>query len=194
MNYLLGTNPLSVSYITGYGSYSVKNPRHTFWCRELENIFPSAPSGVLSGGPGAELADPYVRGLGFVPGLKTNPSQRCYVDSVEAWSVNNSSLSLNASLAWVVSFLQNEAANSSSIIPNETTTEPVQTVTPLTGDINLDGTIDMSDLTELAVHLIGDKEISEQAKAMADVDSDNKITLADLSRIKQFISHIIEKF
>ncbi len=47
MDYLLGTNPLSFSYITGYGTYHVQNPQHRYWAYELDDTLPKAPDGVL---------------------------------------------------------------------------------------------------------------------------------------------------
>jgi endoglucanase len=114
MDYLLGRNPLSVSYVTGYGSYSYSRPHHRYWSNELDSTLPMAPDGVMSGGPNAGLQDPYVRALGFVPGDKNNPSERCFVDSIEAWSVNEVTINWNAPFAWVVSFLQDEAADVST--------------------------------------------------------------------------------
>ncbi len=55
MDYLLGTNPLSFSYITGYGTYHEQNPYHKYWQKKLEPDLPNAPDGVLSGGPNAGL-------------------------------------------------------------------------------------------------------------------------------------------
>ena len=50
---------------------------------------------------------PYIGGLGYERG--TLAPQRCYVDSIEAWSVNEVTINWNAPFAWVVSFLQDEA-------------------------------------------------------------------------------------
>jgi endoglucanase len=127
MDYLLGRNPLSVSYVTGYGSYHTAKPHHRYWSNELDKSLPMAPDGVLSGGPNAGLQDPYVRALGFEPGNADNASQRCYVDSIEAWSTNEVTINWNSPLAWIVSFLQDEAPDASG------TTDPTKktvTVTP----------------------------------------------------------------
>lgn len=129
MDYILGTNPLSVSFVTGYGSYHISRPHHRYWSHELDSSLPMAPDGIISGGPNAGLQDPYVRALGFVPGAADNPSQRCYVDSIEAWSTNEVTINWNAPFAWVVSFLQDEAANVSS--------EGVLKVTPSTVEVEV---------------------------------------------------------
>jgi endoglucanase len=114
MDYLFGRNPLSASFITGYGSYHTSRPHHRYWSNELDKTLPMAPAGILSGGPNAGLQDPYVRALGFEPGNPNNPSQRCYVDSIEAWSTNEVTINWNSPLAWIVSFMQDEASGATA--------------------------------------------------------------------------------
>ena len=78
------------------------------------------------------------------------------------------------------------------------TTKPVTTgagnVSEITGDVNCDGKVDVTDLSCTAIYLIDKKGISEQGKKMADVDGDGKVTLADLARIRQYLSRLIDKF
>ena len=197
MDYLFGTNPLSFSFVTGYGTYKEKNPHHRYWSYELDKTLPMAPDGILSGGPNAGLQDPYVRALGFVPGEKTNPSQRCFVDSIEAWSTNEVTINWNAPLAWIASFLQDEAHLAGTIEPTEKpttgedpTTEkpPIQQPTggdptdTLWGDANCDGKVTIADAAAIFQHLAnGDKyTISTQGKANADViDNGKGLTVAD---------------
>ncbi len=115
MDYLFGRNPMAYSYVSGYGSYKLVNPHHRYWSHELDKTLPLAPDGVMSGGANAGLQDPYVRALGFVPGDNDNNySQRCYVDSIEAWSTNEVTINWNSPFAWVVSFLDDEAADATS--------------------------------------------------------------------------------
>jgi endoglucanase len=130
MDYLLGTNPLSFSFVSGYGSYRLHNPHHRYWSEELDKTLPAAPDGVLSGGPNAGLQDPYVRALGFVPGNTDNPSQRCYVDSIEAWSTNEVTINWNSPLAWIASFLED---NGNATGPNpgtKTSPSPKESPSP----------------------------------------------------------------
>ncbi len=62
------------------------------------------------------------------------------------------------------------------------------------GDVNADNTIDITDLTELSLTLIGDKELTEDQKLAADIDGDGAVTLADLARLQQYLSKKIDKF
>ncbi len=205
MDYILGTNPLNYSYITGYGDYSVENPNHRYWSAELDMTLPEAPDGVLVGGPDAELSDEYVKGLGMTGGKTVIPSQRCYVDSVESWSTNGNGIDTNAALAWVVSFIQDEAGKCSiGSVPGDagdsddkTDTPPAVTTTTTSqitdsaiifGDINGDGEADLSDLTLLSLHLVGDKFIPKKVLKAADVYNDGEVNIADLAHFKQYIS------
>ncbi|MDO5149089.1 MAG: glycoside hydrolase family 98 domain-containing protein [Oscillospiraceae bacterium] len=64
----------------------------------------------------------------------------------------------------------------------------------LIGDVNFNGIVDVTDLSKLSIWLIENYSPQEDELKAADVDSDGKITLADLARMRQYISHIIEKF
>ena len=50
-SYLLGSNPLGKSYVTGYGTNPVRNPHHRFWAKHKDIRMPPAPPGMLVGGP-----------------------------------------------------------------------------------------------------------------------------------------------
>ena len=104
LDYLFGRNGLGFSYVSGYGDKAMKSPHHRYWANSIDPDFPAAPSGVLAGGPCSDMYhDNYLRGLGYKRGTLAN--QKCYVDSAEAWSVNEVSGNLNASLVWMSSFM-----------------------------------------------------------------------------------------
>jgi endoglucanase len=108
-NYLLGTNPLGQSYVTGYGEKPVVNPHHRFWAKQARADFPAAPPGVLSGGPNSDLQDPYVQAAGLKK--KGCAPQKCYLDNIEAWSVNEITINWNSPLAWLTAFLDEQGAD-----------------------------------------------------------------------------------
>ncbi|ADU21299.1 glycoside hydrolase family 9 protein [Ruminococcus albus] len=104
LDYLFGRNGLGFSYVSGYGDKAMRSPHHRYWAQSIDPYFPAAPSGVLAGGPCSDLYhDKYLRGLGYKRG--TLADQKCYVDSAEAWSVNDVSGSWNAPLVWMSSFM-----------------------------------------------------------------------------------------
>ncbi|MBR4200845.1 MAG: glycoside hydrolase family 9 protein [Oscillospiraceae bacterium] len=172
MNYLLGCNPLAFSFITGYGTYREQNPSHKFWAKELDSSLPEAPDGVICSGPTPRiLGDQYARALGFEVGEPDTPSQRSFVDSVESWATNEATLCYNAPLAWVVSFLQDEA--------------PVTAIDAQPGDVNADGKADASDAAALMQYLISGKKL--KAPAAADMNQDGIVNAADLSLLKRLL-------
>ena len=109
-DYLMGRNPLEQSYVTGYGEHSTQYPHHRWWSGQLNSSdFPYAPAGVLSGGPNSNMEDPMVQGMGYKIGSLA--PMKCYLDNVEAWSVNECTINWNSPLCWVVSFIEDEAPN-----------------------------------------------------------------------------------
>ena len=62
----------------------------------------------------------------------------------------------------------------------------------IVGDVNSDSTIDVTDLTDLSLALIGDKELTAAGQKAADIDGDGAVTLADLARLQQYFSKKID--
>ena len=192
MNYLLGCNPLSFSYVTGYGSYKEENPHHRYWSYELDKTLPMAPDGILSGGPNAGLQDPYVRALGFVPGDLDNPSQRCFVDSIEAWSTNEVTINWNAPLAWITSFMQDEAPDAHKASGNTGNTGTLDAT--LWGDTNCDGQVLLNDAILVLQNLGNPDEykITDQGRANADVyENGSGLTNSDSLQIQKYLLKLV---
>ena len=78
--------------------------------------------------------------------------------------------------------------NAKSDQENVPKASPVTESKYIHGDVNLDGVIDVSDLTDLALILV-DKKIPDDDHFMyGDVDYDGESTLTDLAIIRQFLS------
>jgi endoglucanase len=105
IDYLLGRNPLGQSYVTGYGDKPLEHPHHRFWAKQANAQYPSAPPGILSGGPNSSIDDPYAKAAG----LKGCAPEKCFVDHIEAYSVNEITINWNAPLAWVSAWLDEKA-------------------------------------------------------------------------------------
>lgn len=115
MGYLLGRNPLSQVYVTGYGVRPLRNPHHRFWSRQVDSRFPDAPPGAISGGPNSGIEDPYVQAAG----LQGCAPQKCFVDHAEAWSTNEVAVNWNAPFAWLLFYLDEVAKKGGSIGPSQ---------------------------------------------------------------------------
>jgi endoglucanase len=105
MDYLLGNNPLDQSYVTGYGARPLEHPHHRFFAHQSRPDRPEPPPGLVSGGPNSGLQDPIARGAG----LQGKAPQRCFIDHIGAYSVNEVAINWNAPLAWVAAFLDDTA-------------------------------------------------------------------------------------
>lgn len=72
--------------------------------------------------------------------------------------------------------------------PGNTEPEPPQTSTEdLYGDLNADGVADLTDLTLLSLHLLGDAALKDEVVKYADVNADGNVDLADLAHFKQYV-------
>ncbi|MEU4442874.1 glycoside hydrolase family 9 protein [Actinosynnema sp. NPDC050801] len=130
LHYLLGRNPLSYSYVTGHGDQAVKNVHHRHWANQLEPTLPNAPAGALSGGPNSSLQDPIAARL-----LEGCVSQKCFVDHIEAYSLNEVTVNWNSAFAWIA----NWAAEKVTTAPPVDTTPPSTPGAPLASDITTTG-------------------------------------------------------
>lgn len=59
------------------------------------------------------------------------------------------------------------------------------------GDINNDNEIDLTDLSELSLAIIGDKTLTDAQLKAADINGNGEADLTDLARMKQYISKVI---
>lgn len=65
-----------------------------------------------------------------------------------------------------------------------------------TGDVNLDGTVDIMDATLIQKYKIGDKNsiTSELQFKLADVNHDSKVTIRDATMIQMYLAKYFDKF
>jgi hypothetical protein len=103
LDYLLGANALSFSYVTGYGEAYAQHEHHRFWANQ--GNFPPPPPGVLAGGPNADPAEDTTRNNAI---MDSGPAKR-YVDMLEAFSTNEVAINWNAPLMWVAAYLDQQA-------------------------------------------------------------------------------------
>ena len=199
MDYIFGRNPNELSFVTGYGTHHTTFVHHRYWSGQLDaENYTIAPSGVLSGGPNSGLQDPYVKGAGYIVG-KTAP-QLCYLDHIEAWSANECTVNWNSPLAWMADFMVNYGdCDVETPVPGPDPGEDIDpskdpdpgkdTTDMIYGDLNGDGTADLTDLTLLSVYLMTKKAGSSIKNIKAgDVDGSGEVDIADLPRFKQYIS------
>ena len=59
--------------------------------------------------------------LGLYPESNPCTPQMCYVDSIEAWSVNEITVNWNSALSWIASFVADQGAGTRAVAPVVTT-------------------------------------------------------------------------
>lgn len=101
MDYLFGRNTFSTSFVTGEGTVTAKRPHHRFWAGALNPEFPFAPPGALAGGPNSGLQDPVASAR--LTKCVARPAT-CWLDDINAYSVNEITINWNAPLAWLLDF------------------------------------------------------------------------------------------
>ena len=92
LDYILGSNPLGVNFITGVSESSAKYPHH----RPSAAVGRAMP-GMLVGGP-----DEYLHDLAAKTLLSGKPSAERYLDSVESYSTNETAIYWNSVLIYVL--------------------------------------------------------------------------------------------
>ncbi|MEV6922986.1 glycoside hydrolase family 9 protein [Dactylosporangium sp. NPDC051485] len=104
MDYIFGRNALNQSYVTGYGEKASKNQHSRWYAHQLDPKLPNPPRGTLAGGPNSQLQDEVASAA-----LRGCKPQLCYMDDIQSWSTNELTINWNASLAWVSTFVADNA-------------------------------------------------------------------------------------
>jgi endoglucanase len=126
LDYLFGRNPYNQSYVSGYGERAARNMHHRFWANQLSASLPNPPPGALAGGPNTGLEDPVAQAqlVGCSP-------QKCYLDDINAWSLNEVTINWNAPLAWIANWAAEKSDN--GIVPTDD--PPTRPGTPVVSGI-----------------------------------------------------------
>lgn len=92
LDYLLGLNPLSYCYVSGFGSKPVKHPHH-----RPSGAVKAAMPGMLAGGPCAALIDEIAKKK-----LQKKAPLACYVDHQGSFSTNEITIYWNSPLVYLI--------------------------------------------------------------------------------------------
>ncbi|MFB3788961.1 MAG: glycoside hydrolase family 9 protein [bacterium] len=98
LQYILGRNPLSICYVTGFGSHPPLRLSHP---ATMAGNNASPIPGLLAGGPNQFLNDGELA-KSFSP---TTAPATVYLDSEDSFSSNQASIAWNAALAYVAAFV-----------------------------------------------------------------------------------------
>ncbi|MCR4943934.1 MAG: glycoside hydrolase family 9 protein [Clostridium sp.] len=88
VNYCFGKNANAVSFVTGWGTVTPKNPHHRPSIVKGEAI-----PGMIAGGVNSQLEDPYAKAY-----LQDVAPAKCYLDNAESYSINEVDIYWNSAL------------------------------------------------------------------------------------------------
>lgn len=93
LDYILGANPTSYCFLTGYGTMSPVDPHH-----RPSVALGKCMKGMLVGGADSALDDPYAKAT-----LSGLPKAKCYVDNNQTYSCNEVTIYWNSPLVYLLS-------------------------------------------------------------------------------------------
>ncbi len=156
-NYLLGVNPVSFCYVSGFGENCVQNIYSAIYSRDAK-------------------LDPYRCPAGYVT-EGTNPNNnrqlskfdgKCYMDSDAEWTTNENTIYGNAAMIFLTAAIMSRIRH-----------EQVR------GDVNADGTYDAADIVLLQKWLLAVPDTELKDWKAADFCADNRLGESDLALMKR---------
>lgn len=156
-NYLLGVNPISFSYVSGYGENSVKNIYSAIYSKDAKLTPYQCPKGYVTEGANSSNN----RHLSKYNG-------KCYMDSDAEWTTNENTIYGNAAMIFLT-----------SAIMSQTTPDLV------TGDVNADNKFNILDIALLKKWLLDIPSTELANWKSGDLNHDDTLNILDLSIIKQ---------
>ncbi len=159
LNYLLGSNPLGVCFVTGYGTVSPENPHH-----RPSMVKNTAMHGMLVGGVNSSLEDNAAKAY-----LADAAPAKCYIDNAESYSTNEITIYWNSPLTYLLSLNENTNSSSSAV----------------KGDVNNDGYFNTEDVEAMQKYLVGADELASVENGK--LNADDKINIFDLLIMKKML-------
>lgn len=116
INYCFGKNANAMSFVTGYGTVSPKNPHH-----RPSQVVKEAIPGMIIGGVNSHLEDPHAKAF-----LKDAAPAKCYLDNEQSYSTNEVDIYWNSALV--------HALAKTYMVGNKTNQSQDKTEVPVTSD------------------------------------------------------------
>ena len=156
-NYFLGVNPISFSYVSGYGENCVKNIFSGIYSRDAKLNPYKCPDGYVT--EGANSYDN--RHLSKYNG-------KCYMDSDAEWTTNENTIYGNAAMILLTASVMARTESGKVI-----------------GDVNADGEFSIADVVLLQKWLLAVPDVQLADQEAADLREDGKLNIFDLCVMKR---------
>lgn len=166
LNWLLGANPMSVSYVSGYGENAIKGVFSNIYNNDGKA---DIPNGYMPGGPNT-----------YEGAALSRFAAKCYTTSTGDWVANEHTVYWNSALVFMAAYANNG----------------VKEVEFRYGDVDGNGevnSIDFGYLRQYILRII--KELpSEDGLKAADVNGDGKVNSLDFANMQLYLLGKIGKF
>ncbi|CDG34951.1 glycoside hydrolase family 9 [Acetivibrio thermocellus BC1] len=189
IDYILGSNPINMSYVIGYGSNYPKCPHHR-----------AANGYTYANGDNAKPAKNLLLGaLVGGPNMSDN-----FIDDVNQFQFTEVAIDYNAAFVGALAAIEKYYGN--IVIPTPpATTPPSPTATPSliwcdVGDLNADGSINSVDITYMKRYLLRSISVlpyqeNERIRIpAADTNGDGAINSSDMVLLKRYVLRSISEF
>jgi len=190
LNYLLGTNPVGTSFVSGYGTVSPENPHH-----RPSMAVGHAMKGMLAGGVNENLEDSAAKAY-----CKDLPAAKCFIDNSESYSTNEITIYWNSPLTYLISLTSPEAKIPEEVVTT-TTTETTTTTTTTSTTTTTENTTTTTETTTPAPETSTSTEapVTETTTTVTsstgnvtlwgDANCDDKVDISDAVIIMQSLSN-----
>ncbi|MDQ2086157.1 glycoside hydrolase family 9 protein [Herbivorax sp. ANBcel31] len=183
LNWILGANPLRLSFVSGQGQDSINQIFSNIYNHDGKS---GIPNGYLAGGPNA------YEGSGL-----SRFAAKSYTRSAGDWVTNEHTVYWNSPLVFMAAYANEKAAGGNIEPPTVEEPDPEPTPEPsfVYGDLDGDGEVSSTDYALLSRHVLHQQVItdSDVLKA-ADVNGDGVIDSTDAALIKRYVLDIIDTF
>lgn len=190
LNYLLGTNPLGKSFVTGFGSDSPENPHH-----RPSMAAGKAMKGMLVGGVNQNLEDSAAKAY-----TQDQPAAKRYVDNSESYSTNEITIYWNSPLTYLLTLTNDSEAD----IEDPTGETPTTPDGILWGDANCSGDVKLNDAVlimqaisnpnKYGINGTETDHITADGIANGDVyENGSNLTGQDALSIQKYLLHLINE-
>ncbi|MBP3309778.1 MAG: glycoside hydrolase family 9 protein [Ruminococcus sp.] len=149
-HYMLGINPISFSYVSGYGENSVENIFSAIYTTDARLEPYQCPAGYFTEGAN-DSNNPHLSKF----------TGKCFIDSDGEWTTNENTIYGNAAMIFLTSSMMAQ-----------------NTPEKLRGDVNADGEFTAADLVMLQRWLLGKGNIDDWQAG--DLNYDNTLNVLDL--------------
>ena len=156
-NYILGVNPISFSYVSGYGENSVKNIYSAIYTKDAKLTPYQCPKGYVTEGANSSNN----RHLSKYNG-------KCYMDSDAEWTTNENTIYGNAAMIFLTASIMSQTDYNI-----------------VSGDVNADKKFDVLDIVLLKKYILNISDAKLINWKAGDLNDDNTLNILDLCMMKQ---------